>query len=401
MRTIFAAVAAVFTLCSLPVAETRAATSKPSIPDKPAMQTAIKGVAKDLCNKQVVILGEAGTHGDGATLAFKTALADRLIEQCGFSAVVFESSYYEFDHLQHILAAGGHISDAQVSAAIGGIWNNDAEMTGFIEGLTEKANKGQVVLAGMDDAWDMAGIPYTTDILPADLSARLPHPDADRCARAFHARIYYDYGEAGYGPPQQAEVLECLARVRAATPSSASRDLDVVDSLQTGIANDLKPKLEQRASQERAMYVNFRRVADRLPKHVKVIVWTATVHGAKQSQTGDGADILPMGGYVHRAYGNKAFALAFGAAGGTFGVIGQREARSVPIPPSGSLEAWAMAKARGPAVYLPPDRVRSFGTGPAALFYHTYVTRRWSDAVDGVVVFEEEVPAQPVPHSPS
>jgi hypothetical protein len=37
-------------------------------------------------------LGEDSHHGGGGTLAAKTALVSRLIDECGFSAVVFEAS---------------------------------------------------------------------------------------------------------------------------------------------------------------------------------------------------------------------------------------------------------------------------------------------------------------------
>jgi erythromycin esterase-like protein len=384
MRTILIAAIAALALIAPP---TRAA---PNTPGEDAVEQA---AIHDLCDRRVVILGEAGTHGDGHTLRFKIDLAQRLIDRCGFKAIVFESGYYEFDHLQRRLLAGDSITPGQVSAAIGGVWNLDAEMQPFIAALTERANRGKLVLAGMDDAWDMAGVPFTTDILPKELAARLAPPDGDRCARAFHKRIYFDYGEADYQAADRSELLECLARVRAATPASADRDRDIIDSLQGAIVGDLKPAANQRNDIERGMYRNLRRTMKRLPAGAKVIVWTATVHGAKRSATRDGADVRSMGGYVRDTFGGKAFVLAFGAVGGTYGVLGQTDIRKVPEPPPTSLEASAASTQKGPAVYFPAQKIRSLGTAPAALFYHQYATRRWSDAVDGVVIFSEEFPA--------
>jgi erythromycin esterase-like protein len=63
-------------------------------PRDPAMDAAVR----DLCHRQVAMLGEA-SHGDGATFAFKAALIRRLVTECGYTAVLFESSHYDFVEL--------------------------------------------------------------------------------------------------------------------------------------------------------------------------------------------------------------------------------------------------------------------------------------------------------------
>jgi erythromycin esterase-like protein len=48
-------------------------------------------VVRDVCDKEVVLLGEDATHGGGKTLEIKVELITRLIDRCDFSAVAFES----------------------------------------------------------------------------------------------------------------------------------------------------------------------------------------------------------------------------------------------------------------------------------------------------------------------
>jgi erythromycin esterase-like protein len=85
--------------------------------------TPLDRVVRDVCNKRVVLLGEDSHHGGGGTLAAKTALVSRLIDECGFSAVVFEASLAEFVDLNRAFAAG-KASPPYVADAIGGLWSD-------------------------------------------------------------------------------------------------------------------------------------------------------------------------------------------------------------------------------------------------------------------------------------
>ncbi len=56
----------------------------------------LDSIVTDICNKKIVLLGEDANHGSGKTMEVKIALIRRLIEECKFSAVFFESPVYEF-----------------------------------------------------------------------------------------------------------------------------------------------------------------------------------------------------------------------------------------------------------------------------------------------------------------
>jgi erythromycin esterase-like protein len=67
---------------------------------------ALSAATQGLCRTQVAMLGESATHGDGHTLAFKVALVERLVDQCGFDSVFFEANHDEFIHLNRQLRSG-------------------------------------------------------------------------------------------------------------------------------------------------------------------------------------------------------------------------------------------------------------------------------------------------------
>lgn len=110
---------------------------------------AIDRLVADVCNRQTVLLGEDGNHGSGATLDVKVDVVRRLIDECGFNAVYFESSIYDFTDLQRHVDRG-NASPEMLADAIGGLWSTTRETDPLIAYLYTKANSGQVYLAGLD-----------------------------------------------------------------------------------------------------------------------------------------------------------------------------------------------------------------------------------------------------------
>lgn len=358
--------------------------------DLPALDTAVNAA----CGKSVVVLGEVSTHGDGHAIAFKAELAHRLLAQCGFNAMFWESSFYEFDHLDRLATAGKPLARDQVAAAIGGIWNTDASVQPLIDELTDRANRKQIMVGGVDDIWDMAGMPYTTDVLPGALAARLPASEAATCASVFHTRIYDGFSpDAPDNTASHRQLLSCLTDIRATIPTADRRDIEVIDSLQRYIGSDGQPKASGDAQTEHAMYLNLRVLADRLPAGSKIIVWTATVHGGRSTLAADGTTTQRMGGYVHDAFGDRSLIIAFGAAGGRYGLAFGANAYPIAATAADSVEAQALAGSDATAVYVPPARLKSFGVAPAGLISHSPMTTRdWSDMVDAAVILQEEYP---------
>jgi len=63
-------------------------------------QSIVDGVVNAMCQKQLVLLGELPTHGEAHTFDAKARIADRLIAQCGFTAILFEAPIYDFIGLE-------------------------------------------------------------------------------------------------------------------------------------------------------------------------------------------------------------------------------------------------------------------------------------------------------------
>ena len=100
----------------------RANAQSAAAPDTADASRVIQRVVRDACHKSVVLLGEPSTHAFGSTMAFKAALVRRLIDECHFDALFFESGTYDFVEIARRLKSGETVTDSMVAAAIGGIY---------------------------------------------------------------------------------------------------------------------------------------------------------------------------------------------------------------------------------------------------------------------------------------
>jgi erythromycin esterase-like protein len=77
---------------------------RPTIPDVqelgPKVGAIAKEVVRQLCGRQIVLLGESPTHGFGKTMRFKAELVRELVDGCQFDTVFFESGIYDFLYIQ-------------------------------------------------------------------------------------------------------------------------------------------------------------------------------------------------------------------------------------------------------------------------------------------------------------
>src|ERR1700759_1548298 len=159
---------------------------------EPGDQDALSAATKALCNSQIAMLGESATHGDGHTLAFKVALVERLIEQCGFNSVFFEASHYEFMNLNRRIRTGQTVTAPEVSSAAGGLWAFNQEFQPLTAFLLAKAQAGHMFLGGMDDQLGEMGQDYANVEMVTDLTNLLPQQERQDCRIALHQRIYND-----------------------------------------------------------------------------------------------------------------------------------------------------------------------------------------------------------------
>ncbi len=312
---------------------------RPDPGDAPALEAA----ARDLCGREIVLLGESGTHGDGRTEAFKAALVRRLVGRCRFSAVLFEGSIYDALAWNRTLRHGGMADAASLGDAVGGLWKRDAEFRAMTPFLVERARADRLLIGGLDDNLGGEGEAYSLGPMADELASVLPEPRRSQCSAAMRARATYSYEpDAPAERARQIALLGCLDDASRASSGGDERKA-MLDNFRRLVVSDTDPTAGFGA-RDRAMFDNLRWYKARLPRAAKVIVWAATIHIAKSARLETPGNVANFGEYVHDAYGRRAFALGFASHGGSYRV-GTRPANRhvvavLPVP-ADSLETRA------------------------------------------------------------
>lgn len=363
--------------------------------------SSVREVAHSLCDKQVAMLGENGFHGDGKTVAFKAALIQRLVSKCHFSAVMFESSHYDFLAITRKMREGETVTADMLSSAIGQIWNRDEELAPLIPFLLTQMKSGNVAVSGLDDQMGIRGAFYSNEQMPTELTSYLRDPRREACHEALRKRIFYDYSaDTPYSLDDRTRIRQCLRDIKdmigktaRVAPKTRDELLQMIANIERSVARDFGTDEERIWGRDRSMYDNFQWLVGQQAGRPKVIIWAANDHIARDansspSYTGGGRT---LGSYVGEAYGKRAFALGFSAAGGTYR-WSSREVRAIPVAPAGSLEALAITGTWRDPTFLNPQRIMALGTLPGALFGHRYLAAPWHDVIDGAVIFRSERP---------
>lgn len=369
--------------------------------EAPAEAAALDTVTQELCGRKVVMLGENGFHGDGRSAAFKADLVQRLVTDCGFDAVVFEASRYDFIAMSRAMRRGDAASPTMLSSAIGGLWNQNAELQGLIQFLFQRAQAGNVVLGGIDDQLGSRGAFYSLERMPIELASFLPEPRREACAGRLKQRIWSSFpATAPYTEEVRSEIRACIAEIQVAVADAPggnprdTADLQAMnDSYAQALDRDFLDGPQRIRGRDRDMFRNLQAFMADLPEDAKVIVWSANSHVAKEARAiGPYETGGNLGEYVHRRYADRAFALGFSAASGSYRYT-VRTAREIPIAAPGSLEATALANVDTDAVYVTPGDLAVLPAIAGSAFGdHLPVTANWGRVYDGVVIFRAERP---------
>jgi erythromycin esterase-like protein len=342
-------------------------------------------------------------HGFGKTLQFKVDVARRLVDECHYTAFFIESGAYDFLHIQKLLKSGQTVTRPMLVAAIGGLWDT-REVEPLVPYLLEKAQRGDLVLGGLDD--QLGRGTYAQQQMPADLAEFLQGDEKARCLAILQRHTLWQYGsDAPYGPKDKALILGCLDQIESgvsAPSAGAGRDyvMAMIENLKRTFARDFRPEapssldpnIEDFNDRDRSMYVNFKWFMARLPAKAKVIVWTATSHAAKDLSGVPGQEkFVPLGLYIRHDFNGEAFALGISAASGSYGMARQ-PVRPLAAAPANSLEGRALDDGGADVRYLDARRIRDLGSVPARPLGPDFKTARWGDVLDGLVVFREERP---------
>ena len=325
------------------------------------------------CGKRIALLGESPTHGFGNTLQFKAQLVRRLVKECHFNAFVIESGMYDFIHIERELKSGKDVTDATISAAIGGVWANQ-EVQALVPFLRGELKAGTLTLAGLDD--QIGAGTYASHEMSADLAQYLQNEERSRCLAILERHMSWQYtAQSPYGPSDKANIVSCLNKIAAALSQTKedARSMEVigamVNSLQRNFARDFTEddftKKDQQLKwindRDHSMYLNLRWLLGCLPRHSKIIVWAATVHTAKSLNGVEGFEgRVPLGDYVKRDFGDAAFSLGFSAFSGDYAFVRQSP-HALSDAPASSLEGEVFAHSDSDVAYLSIKRLRKYG----------------------------------------
>lgn len=362
----------------------------------------VESAVSAMCAKQVVLLGEDGSHGGAGTLALKAALAQRLVTQCGFRGIVFESPFYDMLSAQDAIDAKTS-SPAALGDAVGAIWSRYPEFQSFATWLSGQAASGRVRIAGMDPQAGGVGEQYSAETLPGVLSSVLPQPERDTCRAAFAQLNNYTYDDAHpFDAAAFAVLSSCATKVEAALAEPANAKQERIAAMAASydaFLRGISPGGADEGARDKQMYANLAWIIAHWPKGTKVIVWTASVHAAKAPTDGKADGMPRLGNLVHEAFGDQAYALGFSALRGAYGSPGGRgKPHDLAPAPEASLEAYAFrgrTESDAPQ-FLPVSTLRALGVIPGRAFiYDAFQPLDWSTVLDGVLVLPEESVARP------
>lgn len=353
---------------------------------------ALDALVKDVCGKQLVLLGEDANHSSGATLALKVELVKRLVNECHYSAVLFESQAYDFIDLQHAIDARTATTE-QVNAAIGGLWSKARETVPLVDFLYANGMAGRSSLGGLDPQIGGATQRYTKQQLPTLLAGYLPVAHREDCETEFTRLTNWRYDDSfDYDAATRMRLRSCLTDIQATIAQhEASKTIREAGVM----ANNLLRYLDMSDQKDfnvrdRAMFDNIIWNLSRLPKDAKVIVWCATVHAVKGYMP-NSTDIS-MGALIHAAFKNRAAAIGFTALSGSFGRPGKPPTVLTVASPE-SLEGRVFAEAGNAIRYLDHKQLAGLGAVAARpLNYRKSESAEWATLLDGLVVLQEERP---------
>lgn len=360
---------------------------------------ALAAATQTLCDRKLVLLGENGFHGDGRTSGFKADLVRRLVSECGFDAVVFESSLFDFTAMNRAMRRGDAYPE-MLPSAVGGLWNRNREVQDLLAFLFTKAREGRVTLAGMDDQLGARGAFYSLEAMPTELAGLLPLGRRDDCVARLRQRTLWRYTAAEpYDESHRAALRLCLSEIGASLETVRLDDeRDRVDlrvmiaGFGRALERDFVDPHQSAATRDRAMAGNVEAIVAALPPEAKVVVWAANIHVANDaSATETFRDQPNMGALLRRRFGEDVFAVGFTAAGGAFRHVSGTDRAIEPATPD-MLEARALGASPEQVVWIDTALLASQLPSGGRLFDDPLKPVVWSQAFDAVLVFRAERP---------
>lgn len=347
-----------------------------------ALSAVVDALVTTACGKTVVLLGELPSHGEARTFEIKSRVVDRLVGQCGVTAVLFEAPVYDFVGVARAIEART-ATPAQVDEAIGRFWWT-RELAPWRRSLFEAAAAGRLTLGGLDDQVSVTSR-YARATLPDLVASALPEARAAECRQVVdrHLRWTYDATHA-FDEAEKQRLQDCTRTAADGAATRASSDASDRAMLDSFARYAARQRVDGTPGRDASMFRTLEWYLDRLPADSRVVVWTATVHAAKQR--GSWPE-MPLGALAVDRWGGRVTAIGFTAREGVSAMAG-RPARPLTAMPPGSLEATATRDTLW--ALLDAAALRGLGAVPSRLLGGVR-SATWADAFDAVVVIGEEL----------
>jgi erythromycin esterase-like protein len=329
-----------------------------------------------------VLLGELPTHGEAHTFDAKSKIVDRLISQCGFAAVLFEAGIYDFIGLERA-AIARTATPEQLDNAIGRFWWT-RELAPWRRSLFEAATRQRLVVGGLDDQVSITS-QYAKAALPRLIAAASSEGTATECRQVVSRHLGWTYDASNpFDEREQLRLQQCARD--AAGAAAANRSVDAADRVMlesfARYADRQRPGVT--SSRDQSMYQNLTWYLERLPANSRVVIWTATVHAARQRGS---LSEVPLGARVVERWGDRVGSVGFTAYAGYTSRAG-RAASPISDAPPESLEATATSESAW--ALLDAAKLRAIGRVSSRLL-GKFVSETWSEYFDAVVVIRQEV----------
>ena len=362
-------------------------------------------VVRDLCDKRVALLGEEASHGNGKTIQFKAELAKRLITECHYDAFFVESGTYDFLKFNELLSSGSPVDEQKLDAAIGPLWATTQEMQPLISFLFEQAKNGTVLLGGIDD--QIGAGTYAQRDMTDELTAYLGEKRRGQCRETIGRYTAWTYDDSHpYNARAAEDILRCWQDIGASLSKLDDEGNSLISIYRQMIRSLVRDFTRERAQisgaspdadnndRDRSMYLNFQWLMAQSPRPKKVIIWTATVHAAKQLKAAGGSlkGRTPFGAYLHQEYQDEASVVACSALTGSFARY-KNPPKEIPAAPVDSLEYRAFQDESTQTRYFTRTELRKLGTTVARPLNYSFASAaNWSLVLDGYLIFREENP---------
>jgi erythromycin esterase-like protein len=352
----------------------------------------IDRMVRDVCRKQIVLLGEDAGHGGGRTFEVKIEIVKRLVSRCGFDAVLFESQIYDFLDFEHAVA-DRTATPTQLAGAVGALWARAEESRPLIGFLYSETTAGRLRVGGIDPQVGGVMGEYSKRRLGRTLAASLEGERREACTTEIDKHNGWRYDDAHpFDDAARQRLRECIDDIRATIAALGTDPVAEVAAMSAAYSRYLDMALAGDGNlRDLSMYENILWHRARWPKGTKLVIWTATVHAAKRLD-GLATDMNPMGAHLHAAFGDRVASIGFTALSGSFGNPGgSGEPHTLGELPAHALEVAVLAGDEAGLRYVDGKRLKRLGNIVSRpINYRLIHSARWADVLDGLIVLREE-----------